>query len=195
MAQDEAGRRTATITNSSSPPFREDTVGGHHAAAAVASALSRGAADGSALRHVERCTEASCGQRTAEASLLRIVRGLTGPDPPDRLELGQCSWALLHTSAAFFPREPTTEEKERTRSWLNAFFKLYPCTECRSHIAPYVKNHPIDAEDSGRLSAWLCNAHNYVNRDLDKELYCPCDGETLRLQYRASRIVRRPDLS
>lgn len=126
---------------------------------------------------------------------LRRLHGLTGPDPPDRLELGQSAWAVLHTSAAFFPMEPTREQRNRMEAWLCAFFKLYPCGECRSHMAPYVKEQPIDATDGGRLSVWLCDAHNFVNKDLEKDLFAPCDGATLRCLYTSNRTVRRPDFS
>lgn len=82
-------------------------VSGFGAAGFVA-ALGLESADSGELRSVERCTEATCGQRTADASLLRIFHGLLGPDPPDRLELGQCSWAVLHTSAARFSMKPVS---------------------------------------------------------------------------------------
>lgn len=176
------------------PSYQAEPVIGP-ADADIASALISGTSDPSALRNVERCTEASCGQRSVEASFLRRFHGMTGPDPPDRLELGQCSWALLHTSAAVFPMEPTGKQRQRMESWLDAFFKLYPCNECRTHIAPYVKNNPIETEDGARLSAWLCNSHNYVNRDLGKDLVVPCDGTAVSRLYATSRIVRRPDLS
>ncbi|KAL8440813.1 hypothetical protein Emag_007707 [Eimeria magna] len=79
------------------------------AAAVLAAALFPGGPlDPSGLRSVERCTEASCGQRKPEESLLRRLRGFTGPEPPDRLELGQSCWALLHRAAAVFPLHPVS---------------------------------------------------------------------------------------
>lgn len=190
--QDSAGSRVA-----SREPLAASS--GHavsdSAAAGFVAALSLESADAGELRSVERCTEAACGQRTADVSLLRRVHGLVGPDPPDRLELGQCSWAVLHTSAARFPMKPTEEQRNKMQSWVDAFLKLYPCGECRAHMAPYVKDHPIEAQDSARLSEWLCKAHNYVNADLGKDLFLPCDGTALRSLYGGSRTVRRPDLS
>ncbi|KAL8439856.1 hypothetical protein Efla_004382 [Eimeria flavescens] len=163
------------------------------AAAAAAAAAGLGGPSGGevpvalgALRSVERCEEASCRQRTKEESLLRRMRGVRGAEPPDRTELGNSSWALLHRAAAVFPKQPTQEETVRMDSWLTAFFRLYPCTECREHLRPFVEGNPPKSQSNRQLSSWMCVFHNYVNADLEKDLLLPCDGAALQAEYAGS---------
>ena len=41
--------------------------------------------------------------------------------PPDRMELGNRSWSLLHSVAAYFPSQPTTEQQEDARNFMHLF--------------------------------------------------------------------------
>ena len=41
--------------------------------------------------------------------------------PPDRMELGNKSWSLLHSVAAYFPSQPTPEQQEDARNFMHLF--------------------------------------------------------------------------
>ena len=41
--------------------------------------------------------------------------------PPDRMELGNKSWSLLHSVAAYFPSQPTAEQQEDARNFMHLF--------------------------------------------------------------------------
>ncbi|XP_026190425.1 uncharacterized protein LOC113146645 [Cyclospora cayetanensis] len=159
------------IPPSPSPASSPDSSGASQVAAAIVS----GDSGRNALRKVERCTEASCGRRPEEGALLALrLRGFRGPAPPDRLELGQCAWAVLHTSAAAFPMQPTAEQRTRMTSWLRSFFGLYPCGECRAHFAPYAEpctvDHPQRQDVRCVLRTEVSTSGEYAHQDAPRAL-------------------------
>ena len=54
--------------------------------------------------------------------------------PPDGLELGRCSWLLLHTIAAYYPDKPSAEQQSDMKQFVHYFSKVYPCEECAEHM-------------------------------------------------------------
>ena len=45
-------------------------------------------------------------------------------------ELGHSSWNLLHTMAAWYPDQPSSDEKHSMQQFMSAFARFYPCTWC-----------------------------------------------------------------
>lgn len=54
--------------------------------------------------------------------------------PPDGLELGRCSWLLLHTIAAYYPDSPSAEQQSDMKQFVHYFSKVYPCEDCAEHM-------------------------------------------------------------
>lgn len=50
--------------------------------------------------------------------------------PLDRRELGEKTWSLLHTIAAYYPEEPTEEQQNAASQFFQALAILYPCRHC-----------------------------------------------------------------
>ncbi|KAH6943616.1 hypothetical protein HPB50_024803 [Hyalomma asiaticum] len=50
--------------------------------------------------------------------------------PPDRSELGRCTWSLLHSVAAYYPKRPSAEQQTDAEQFFRLFAKLYPCKDC-----------------------------------------------------------------
>ena len=50
--------------------------------------------------------------------------------PLDREELGRQTWGLLHTAAAYFPRQPSQQEQQNATQFVKSFSNLYPCEDC-----------------------------------------------------------------
>ena len=94
-----------------------------------------------------------------------------GPCPPDRDELGRHSWTLLHTLAAYFPDEPTADESKAAVGFVQALGILYPCSHCAADLRYSMAENPPKAGSRAELSAWLCEAHNRVNRALGKSVF------------------------
>lgn len=54
--------------------------------------------------------------------------------PLDRDELGNKSWGLLHTMAAKYPDNPSTEQKCEMKHFFSLFSKFYPCEHCAQDL-------------------------------------------------------------
>ncbi|KLO06647.1 sulfhydryl oxidase [Schizopora paradoxa] len=92
--------------------------------------------------------------------------------PPDVEQLGRATWTFLHTTAAYFPENPTPIQRTRMLGLLMALPVLYPCSYCAQHLGERINAHPPDLR-GGRvsLSRWLCERHNEVNERLGKPLF------------------------
>eukprot|EP01029_Cantina_marsupialis_P013435 TRINITY_DN2972_c0_g1_i1.p1 TRINITY_DN2972_c0_g1~~TRINITY_DN2972_c0_g1_i1.p1 ORF type:complete len:157 (+),score=35.88 TRINITY_DN2972_c0_g1_i1:54-524(+) len=62
--------------------------------------------------------------------------------PVDRDELGQMSWTILHSFAAYYPDEPTEEDKQAAVAFMQSFTHLYPCVHCRSDFKEAIAANP-----------------------------------------------------
>ncbi|KAH7908989.1 ERV/ALR sulfhydryl oxidase domain-containing protein [Hygrophoropsis aurantiaca] len=107
----------------------------------------------------------------------QISRRLPDPDippahcPPDVEQLGQATWAFLHSAAAYYPERPTPHQRANMLNLLHALPVLYPCSHCASDFGEKIKQHPPDVSGQRPLSRWLCERHNEVNEKLGKESF------------------------
>lgn len=93
---------------------------------------------------------------------------INSPCPLMRDDLGRASWSLLHTMAAYYPREPKKEEQQTMNEFIDSFSKLFPCPECRSDFQEEIVKSPPDVSSRLTISTWMCEQHNIVNRKLGK---------------------------
>uniref|UniRef100_A0A7S0JH49 Sulfhydryl oxidase n=1 Tax=Calcidiscus leptoporus TaxID=127549 RepID=A0A7S0JH49_9EUKA len=94
--------------------------------------------------------------------------------PPDKTELGNSGWTLLHTLAANFADVPSLREQRAVEVFMRALGELYPCKLCAAHLRAYMAANAVAADSRERLSLWMCEAHNDVNRRNGKETFF-CD--------------------
>ncbi|KAF2895642.1 hypothetical protein ILUMI_10531 [Ignelater luminosus] len=83
--------------------------------------------------------------------------------PLDKDELGNKTWGLLHTMAANYPDNPTSEDKNDVKQFFNVFSKLYPCEHCAADLREELKGDPPIVKDQEAFSQWLCRLHNKIN--------------------------------
>jgi FAD-linked sulfhydryl oxidase len=93
--------------------------------------------------------------------------------PPDLDALGRATWTFLHTTAAYYPNQPSRAHQTSMLNLLNSLPTLYPCHVCADHLKEEVKSHPPDSAVSTRegVMEWLCRRHNEVNNQLGKRLW------------------------
>jgi len=102
----------------------------------------------------------------AEGSASTALARRDCPATPE--SLGRGSWRLLHTAAALYPARPDPATRSDMTSFLRLFARLYPCRPCGEDFAEWLTQHPPDVSSATALSRYLCEAHNAVNRKLDK---------------------------
>lgn len=88
--------------------------------------------------------------------------------PLMRDDLGRASWSLLHTMAAYYPKEPNENEKQSMKQFISSFSHHFPCPECRADFQEEITKSPPDVSSRLGLSRWMCDQHNIVNRKLGK---------------------------
>jgi len=91
--------------------------------------------------------------------------------PPDRMELGNASWSMLHSMAAYFPKQPTSQHKNDALQFMHIFSRLYPCQECAEDLRSDLKQFPPKVESAQEFSQWMCDMHNRVNVKLGKPVF------------------------
>ena len=91
--------------------------------------------------------------------------------PPDRLQYGRHTWTFLHSTGAYFPAQPSEEDKASMRGILSGVGRLFACGHCAQHMRKYMAAHPPDVSGTVGLSTWLCHMHNDVNRRLGKPIF------------------------
>jgi FAD-linked sulfhydryl oxidase len=101
----------------------------------------------------------------------RTVRAGGAPKPVTREELGRATWVFLHTLAAQFPERPTRQQQRDARAVIDALTRIYPCADCAHHFNDIVRADPPTVSSGPEFQAWMCRAHNAVNRSLGKPVF------------------------
>eukprot|EP00977_Amphora_coffeiformis_P017929 scaffold6026_cov163-Amphora_coffeaeformis.AAC.9 len=119
--------------------------------------------------------------------------------PPSGVQIGRGSWTLLHSMAAWYPDDPSEDDKTKMKNFFEALAQFYPCTYCADDFRKKIRTHPIRfkislylsrlllkrTESRTELCKWVCEQHNMVNEKLGKKAYS-CDIETLDERWRKS---------
>jgi len=105
--------------------------------------------------------------------------------PPTKDAIGNSSWTLLHSMAAWYPQRPTSDEQSKMKNFIEALSMFYPCTYCAEDFRENLKNNPVKTESREDLSLWLCEQHNLVNQKLVKPLF-KCDIKIIDARWRKS---------
>ncbi|CAN6599332.1 mitochondrial FAD-linked sulfhydryl oxidase Erv1p [Trichomonascus vanleenenianus] len=92
--------------------------------------------------------------------------------PPDVEQLGRSTWTFLHSVAAQYPTKPTENQQQEMKVFLNTFSKIYPCWFCAEDLRTWMnKGNEPKVGSRDELGNWLCDAHNEVNKKLNKPVF------------------------
>jgi len=93
------------------------------------------------------------------------------PNMTVRAQVGNAGWKLLHTILSQYPEEPTSEQRATLETFIKFFSRVYPCNECATHFQELLREYPPQLGSRKNAVMWGCNAHNVVNRRLEKPEY------------------------
>ncbi|KAF7294594.1 Sulfhydryl oxidase [Mycena indigotica] len=91
--------------------------------------------------------------------------------PPDKDQLGHATWTFLHTTAAYYPANPTPNQRAQMLALIGSLPALYPCSHCAEDFGESVQRNPPDVSGRAGLSRWFCERHNEVNEKLGKATF------------------------
>lgn len=74
----------------------------------------------------------------------------------------------MHTMAAYYPDQPSEQQKRQTVTFLRSFTQTFPCSYCANDFAEIMTDHPPKVQSQREFSQWMCEAHNIVNDHLGK---------------------------
>lgn len=97
-------------------------------------------------------------------------------------ELGNSTWNLLHTMAAYYPETPTDERQNATKQFIHSLGDVYPCNECARDWKDEIKEKPPRVDSRNEFSQWACEIHNVVNEKLGKAIF-PCSKVDERWRF------------
>ena len=132
---------------------------------------------------IERPVAADCLTHTSDAA----ASGVVGC-PADRESLGRAGWTVLHTMAAYFPRQPNYAEQASMSVFIRLFANFYPCRDCREDFQAGIKAEPPTTESRASLMGWMCRAHNRVNERLGKPVV-DCSIDKLEERWKKGPAV------
>lgn len=91
--------------------------------------------------------------------------------PPDVEQLGRATWTFLHTTAAYYPENPSPSQRANMLMLISSLPVLYPCGWCAKDFGENIQKTKPDVSGRVALSRWLCNRHNEVNEKLGKDKF------------------------
>jgi len=109
--------------------------------------------------------------------------------PPGTNVIGRGSWTLLHSMTAWYPNEPSQEDRVMMKNFFESLGRFFPCTYCAQDFQAEMKVSPVPTSSRKELCQWLCQQHNLVNEKLGKSSF-PCDIKSLDERWRKSTDVR-----
>ncbi|WWC96048.1 hypothetical protein V866_002915 [Kwoniella sp. B9012] len=91
--------------------------------------------------------------------------------PPDTASLGRSTWTFLHTTASYYPSNPTETHRSKITNLLESLSIFYPCSWCAKDFQKDIRQNPPEVKNREDFMKWLCERHNTVNKKLGKPLF------------------------
>ena len=97
-------------------------------------------------------------------------------------EVGQSTWTLIHTMAAYYPEKPSETQKRATSQFIQSLTEVYPCKNCAKDLKEELVEVPPRLDNQKEFAKWACDLHNVVNVKLGKPIF-PCEFVDKRWKF------------
>lgn len=114
------------------------------------------------------CTSSYVGNYSTTKDRTSNVKQNTDINPLDPKAWGPHGWAFMEAIVFHYPDNPTPEEKQAALNFFDSLMLLLPCEKCRKHYIENRKVLKINVSSKDKLSRWLVDFHNEVNKMLGK---------------------------
>ncbi len=87
---------------------------------------------------------------------------------------GPHAWKFLHSITESYPIHPTEEYKSKTKIFFTILGDMLPCPSCRLNYKNHLIKLPLTDKilnSKDKLSNWLIDIHNEVNKLKNKKVY------------------------
>lgn len=86
---------------------------------------------------------------------------------------GPYAWTFLHTIAMSYPVNPSQEERNNMRRFLESLGEVLPCESCSNNYKNYIKKVNIDVSNRENLVKWMQALQNDVRIRNKKRPFSP----------------------
>nr|XP_032834535.1 FAD-linked sulfhydryl oxidase ALR isoform X2 [Petromyzon marinus] len=83
-----------------------------------------------AQRKEKGAAAGSAATEEAEQRRAAAAAAAAAECPADREELGRSTWTFLHTMAAYYPEQPSAQQRRDMGELVRLFSRFYPCEDC-----------------------------------------------------------------
>lgn len=80
---------------------------------------------------------------------------------------GPTTWTLLHCITLEYPDNPTKEDKENIKNFINCLGLVLPCEKCKMNFKSHLEELPLTDEvlrSKKNFVKWMIDVHNSVNK-------------------------------
>ncbi|CAI2381196.1 unnamed protein product [Moneuplotes crassus] len=90
-------------------------------------------------------------------------------------------WHIFHSGCAYYPDEPTDQDKENHKEFLETFTETAKQSvdfeEFGTRFGKLMEEHPPILDSRKAYSIWMCEHHNRIREEDGKELFdCSYDN-------------------
>lgn len=106
---------------------------------------------------------------------------------------GPPKWHYLHTMSFNYPVNPTEDDKQHYKTYIESLQYTLPCKYCRQNFQQNLKVLPITREvlkNRENFSRYIYNLHNLVNKMLKKNIHISYDEVRDRYENFRARCTK-----
>ena len=111
---------------------------------------------------------------------------------------GPSMWHYLHIISFNYPLEPTQQQKNKYKTFINSLQYTLPCKYCRINLKNNFKKYPLSDEifiNRDTFSRYIYNLHELINKMLGKKSGLSyCDVRDRYENFRSRCVIDKPKI-